>query len=80
MFLTQSTKRMRNNYFRPPFCFDVITTVLEVDYLTSTIREPLDQPITVLTTEQENVYNKRFSQSTPLPDEELHKPIKSRVA
>ena len=35
------------------------------------IRESLDQPITGLTTERENVYNKRFSQSSPSPDEDL---------
>ena len=35
------------------------------------ISEPLYQPITALTTERENVYNKRFSQSTPSPDEDL---------
>ena len=37
------------------------------------IREPLDQPITALTsTERKKVYNKHFSQSSPSSDEDLY--------
>ena len=43
------------------------------------IREPLDQPITALITERENVYKKCFSQSTPSPDEDLQVALETSV-